>query len=80
MKKREITYGVVLDLGDDDEVLATWGGSIIVGTIEDLRRVFGGMVTRFVPIDAKTTVSLVAIREHAPGMFVKLVDGQCPKQ
>jgi hypothetical protein len=76
MKKREITYGVVLKFSDDDEVLVTWGGSIIVGTTEDLRRVFGGMVVRFVPIDANTTVSMVAIREHAPGMFVRLVDGQ----
>lgn len=76
MKNREVTYGVVLDFGNDDEVLATWGGSILVGSVEDMRQVFGGLVSRFVPIDAKTTVSLIAIREHAPGMFVKLVDGQ----
>ena len=76
LKPRKITYGVLLEFSDA-EVLATWDGCILVGTVEDQRRVFGGMVTRFVPIDAaNTTVALKEIREHAPGMFAKLVDGE----
>jgi hypothetical protein len=75
MKRKENVYGVILDF-NGDETLATSDGAILVGSVEDMRRVFGGLVTRFVPIGTKVTVPLKQIREHAPGMFVKLVDGE----
>jgi hypothetical protein len=68
-------YGVVLDF-NGDETLATSDRAILVGSVQDMRRVFGGLVSRFVPIGPKNTVKLKQIREHAPGMFVKLVDGE----
>lgn len=74
MKARRIRYGVVLRFGSD-RVLTTADGAVIIGSKEDMGRVFGGLLTDYVPIDtANTSIALKEIRQHVPDMFKKLVD------
>lgn len=69
LNPREIVYGVVLDF-DGVQVLATADAAVIVGKHTDMHKVFGGLLAAYVPIDAaNSSIKLIDIRAHAPGMF-----------
>lgn len=74
MNPRRIRFGVVLRFSND-RMLATSDGAVLIGSKEDLGRVFGGLVVDYVPIDtANTSITLKEVRQHVPDMFKRLVD------
>jgi hypothetical protein len=62
---------ILLSNTNGSTALATHAGAIIVGSRQDIHKLFGSLLVQLVPISSKTTVQQIEAREHAPEVFAK---------